>query len=210
MEVKSAVDVLEGVSLLNSEASEAIFKANSNEYGVIHIATHNINDPYNPGSSVLIFSDDSLSAEDGMLHVSEVQSMQINARLVNLSACNTGVGEYVVGEGAMSLARGFLFAGARNVIMSEWLVDDRSTSSLMQDFYKNYKNSGDAGEALRMAKISYLENADEVTADPYYWGAWVHVGPKEDTRITIPRNVLVLIIIVLGSIIFFRVLIKGA
>jgi CHAT domain-containing protein len=157
---------------------------------------------------MLVFADDDRSTEDGLLHMSEVQEMRINADLVNLSACNTGLGEYVVGEGVMSLARGFVFAGAKSVVMSQWQVDDRSTADLMATFYREYSEDKKAGSALRDAKLEYLKNSDEITADPYYWGAWVHIGPDQRAPVNY-RGVLLIVIMLIGGVIFVRVLVKG-
>lgn len=181
-EVQNASVRMSGEVRLNELATEEDFKFNAQEYRVIHLATHNIIDPFNTNSNALIFADKTGSEEDGLLTLYEVQDMGLSADLVTLSACNTGLGEYIYGEGVMSMARGFLLAGTKNVVTSLWTVNDKSTAQLMEGFYDHQANVEDVALSLTLAKRDYLENADEVFADPYYWGAWVAVGPWEQQR----------------------------
>ncbi|MEM9824896.1 MAG: CHAT domain-containing protein, partial [Bacteroidota bacterium] len=103
-------------------------------------------------------------------------NLQLNAELTVLSACNTGSGKLIKGEGVMSLARGFIHAGCPSVLMSLWSVDDCATSKIMLQFYQHITDGKSKDHALRLAKIDYLSTADRLHQHPYYWSAFVQVG----------------------------------
>lgn len=114
-------------------------------------------------------------SEDGILGVNEIARLQLHARLVVLSACETGLGDQVPGEGTMGLARAFTLAGASSVIVSLWRVPDLSTSLLMKGFYAAYaSNGGKVAEALQQAQLSMIKS-DEYSA-PYYWAPFISIG----------------------------------
>ena len=176
-EVEIISALLDGEKELGADASEARLKTKARSYKILHLATHAVIDEENPIYSRLIFSnEDSLPDEDGELHSFEIYGMQLNCALVTLSACNTGTGQYLDGEGVFSLGRGFLAAGAKGVLTSLWEVSDRSTSQIMASFYTHIKNGQGSPQALRKAKLEYLSTADALTANPYYWAAFVYVG----------------------------------
>ncbi len=133
---------LEPMVLKNEQVTEAAFKAlDLSEYRFMHFATHgNINESA-PEQSGLILSKktetETLFGEDGYLNAREISQLDINANLVVLSACNTGVGRIINGEGVMGLQRSFLAAGASSVMVSLWNIFDRSTPIFMNKFYKN-------------------------------------------------------------------------
>jgi CHAT domain-containing protein len=97
--------------------------------------------------------------------------------MVVLSACDTGVGKEEKGYGVKSLANGFFFAGAKSVVMSLWRVDDYSTSIIMKNYYQNLKEGQSKDDALKNAKLQYLEQVeDEQLKHPYYWAGFVVSG----------------------------------
>ncbi|MEL7004470.1 MAG: CHAT domain-containing protein, partial [Bacteroidota bacterium] len=102
--------------------------------------------------------------------------MDLNSELAVLSACNTGAGAVVSGEGVVNLSSGFLAAGINSVLMSLWLVNDRSTSELMTNFYYELDQGAAKHQALRNAKLEYLKNASSLEAHPYFWSAFVING----------------------------------
>ncbi len=102
--------------------------------------------------------------------------MQLKANLAVLSACNTGSGKLSRGEGIMSLARGFMYAGCPSVITSLWSVDDKSTAVIMKHFYEGLSKGLSKDDALRASKLSYLKNADEIKSNPFYWAGFVLIG----------------------------------
>jgi len=174
---------METSGYFHNQASEENFKANAGKYRYIHIATHGLLNEENPVLTGLIFSGakDSLAADDGILYSAETYNLNLNADLVVLSSCESGIGKLVKGEGLMAITRGFLYSGAKNVIHSLWKVDDKETRQLMTELYRNIlypckdcKPSQGFAPALRAAKLSLIAN--EATAFPASWSSFVLVG----------------------------------
>lgn len=158
-------------------ANEETFKKNAHYYGIIHLAMHGVLDNKNPILSSLVFSEDSSATEDNFLRAYEIAQLDLNADLVVLSACETGYGKFTQGEGVMSLAHSFSYAGASSVLMSLWQVNDFSTSQIMKDFYKNLAKGFSKEVALREAKLTYLSNPENgVALHPAFWAAFVQTG----------------------------------
>lgn len=161
------------------EATETRFREISGDYDVLHLAMHAyINDSL-PAFSRLAFAPQEQNAElteDGWLNTADIYNLDLNARLAVLSACNTGTGRLQKGEGVLSLARGFLFAGCPSIIMSLWEVEDESGTKIMSEFYKNLKRGKSKDEALRLAKLTYLENSNSRLAHPHYWMSFKCIG----------------------------------
>ncbi len=178
-EVKSSATIWNGKSLLNEEATEENFKRLAGSAGIIHIASHTIIDDTEPMNSKLVFSPGADTLEDGLLHTYELYNMELNAELACLSACNTGFGKIKSGEGVVSLAKGFFYAGVPNVMMTLWSVPDQSTSVIMTDFYEELKKGKGKADALREAKLNYLETADGNLSNPYYWAAFTMIGDNQ-------------------------------
>lgn len=133
-EVSGISDIIAGNTYYNKNATEETFKKQAPKAGIIHLATHAIVDDENPMYSKLALAPDTTTQEDGFLNTYELYNMQLDANMVVLSACNTGYGKLIRGEGIMSLARGFIYAGCPSIVMSLWPVDDQSTSTIMKDF----------------------------------------------------------------------------
>jgi len=158
-------------------ANEETFKKNAHHYGIIHLAMHGVLDNKNPILSSLVFSEDSSATEDNFLRAYEIAQLDLNADLVVLSACETGYGKFTQGEGVMSLAHSFSYAGASSVLMSLWQVNDFSTSQIMKNFYTNLAKGFSKEIALRNAKLTYLGNAENgVALHPAFWAAFVQTG----------------------------------
>lgn len=181
MEVEAVSAILMGEAIIGSQASESHFKRYSGNFQIIHVASHSIIDDSNPLFSKLIFAPEKPGngSEDGLLHAFELYDMHFNCDLVTLSACNTGVGKFYNGEGIISLARGFIYAGASSVLMSLWEVGDESTSQIMGAFYSELEKGVSKNKAIRNAKLAYLENADGITSNPYYWAGFTYLGNRE-------------------------------
>jgi hypothetical protein len=113
--------------------------------------------------------------QDGVLHLGEVYNLKLDAELVVLSACETGLGRVARGEGIIGLTRAFLYAGAASILVSLWQVSDESTSDLMLDFYDGMLRRRGRPEALRQAKLRLIRRQPEYAA-PYYWAPFVLVG----------------------------------
>ncbi|MBN2595507.1 MAG: CHAT domain-containing protein [Marinifilaceae bacterium] len=175
-EVTNISKVIPGDLFIDDMATEANFKANSCDYDVLHLAMHTIIDDENPMYSKLVFTQNADTLQDGLLNTHEIYNMNFNARMVVLSACNTGDGKLLKGEGVMSLARGFFYAGCPSVIMTLWTVEDKTGSNLMSNFYTFLSQGLKKDDALRQAKLEYLKTADALKAHPYFWSGYVTLG----------------------------------
>ena len=164
----------------DSEATEsaikAILKAKGQSYDVLHFATHGISLPEANGLSALVLQPDEFN--DGFLRFDEIMEFDLNAKLVVLSACETGDGEIQPGEGLINLGYAFISAGAQNAIVSMWPVDDAATSIFMQSFYALLKeNPNDIAYCLAETKRSFIHGAfGETYTDPYFWAPFVLFG----------------------------------
>jgi len=123
---------------------------------------------------------------DGITKINsnQIKHMYNNLDLVTLSACETGLGQFHVGEGMKSLASAFVESGSKSVLYSLWKVDDESTSKLMSIFYSKLKNGLDKDKALQQAKKEYLENSSPDKRHPYYWAGFVLTGSTEPIMMT--------------------------
>ena len=147
------------------------------EYRYLHFATHGLLDSEQPGLSALVLSlvDEKGNAQDGFLRAHEIYNLQLPADLVVLSACQTGLGKEIRGEGLVGLTRGFLYAGAARVVVSLWSVNDRATAELMTRFYRKMLREGAApAAALRAAQIEMLRQPQ--WSAPYFWAPFVLQG----------------------------------
>jgi CHAT domain-containing protein len=119
--------------------------------------------------------------------------------MVVLSSCFTGAGNLYAGEGVLSLARGFIFSGSRSVVMSLWEVDDKEGTEIIKSFYRNLKSGRHKSEALRLARLKYLNDADMLRAHPYYWSTLVNYGDDSPLYISsFTKGTLFLIAVLLA------------
>ena len=147
------------------------------QYRIIHFATHGVLDSAHPELSGLALSlvDENGKEQDGYLRLNEIYNLKLNAELVVLSACQTGLGKEVRGEGLIGLTRGFMYAGAPRVVASLWQVNDAATAELMKRFYRGMlKNGLPPAAALRTAQLELMNRP--AWQSPYFWGAFVLQG----------------------------------
>lgn len=178
-EVNQIAKLLGGKHYFGKAANEKSFKELAANHQVIHLAMHAKSDSLENDRSYLYFTspDNQVDeTEDGLLHIFELYNMRLSADLVVLSACNAGLGELNSAEGNMSFGRAFQHAGAKSVLLSQWEVSDAATPDIMQSFYANLKEGKSKDEALRQAKLSFLENANNISANPIYWGSFFVLG----------------------------------
>ncbi|HUW92970.1 MAG TPA: CHAT domain-containing tetratricopeptide repeat protein [Bacteroidales bacterium] len=175
-EAQDAVKQCGGVAFVKGSATEEAYKKNASGYDIIHLAMHTLIDDERPAYSKMVFTRAREGAEDGLLNTYEVYSIPLDAMMVVLSSCNTGSGILMTGEGILSLARGFLFAGSRSVVMSMWEVEDYSGSAVVKTFYNNIKKGQSKSAALRRARLNFLRDADQARSHPYYWATLVIYG----------------------------------
>ena len=153
------------------------FKRNAPSFNVIHLATHaSANDEY-PDYSYLAFTKTQDSTEGNILYIKDLYNTTLNADMVTLSACQTGIGKLQKGQGMLSLSKGFYYAGAKSLVNTLWKINDKSTVKLMKYFYEGLSEGKSKTEALRDAKLSYLKTTeDNLLQHPYYWAAFVVSG----------------------------------
>ncbi|BDS15192.1 CHAT domain-containing protein [Aureispira anguillae] len=175
-ELTALSKIIDGTYLRNDSANEASFKQMASEYGILHLAMHGVINNRLSMLSALVFSETSDSLEDGLLQAYEIARLKVNADLVVLSACETGYGKYKQGEGIMSLARSFMYAGASSLIVSLWQVNDEATSIIITDFYKNLTQGMPKDKALRIAKLNFINQSSDLTAHPVFWSPFIQIG----------------------------------
>jgi CHAT domain-containing protein len=147
------------------------------QYRYVHFATHGYVDTARAGLSAIVLSmiDEQGNAQDGFVRTHDIYNLKLPAELVVLSACETGLGKDVKGEGIEGLTRAFMYAGARRVIVSLWSVNDKATASLMQRLYTGMLRSGKTpAAALRAAQIELLRTRQ--WQSPYFWAPFVMQG----------------------------------
>lgn len=165
--------------LLREQASEGNAKTAGrfDQFRFVHFATHGLLNEEKPSHSGLILNLDAQQSEDGLLQAYEIFNLKLNADLVVLSGCETGLGKEVKGEGLVGLTHAFFYAGTPSLVVSLWKVQDRSTADLMVNLYREIGRTQIKSEALRQAKLRLIQQGRY--ADPYYWASFVLTGdPK--------------------------------
>ncbi|UZR98179.1 CHAT domain-containing protein [Chondrinema litorale] len=165
-------------NILNgTAATEENFKELAPQANILHMAMHALVSDSLPLESSLLFSYNSTSSkEDGKLHAYELYNMKLPASLAVLNACNTGFGKLQAGEGAMSLAHAFSYAGCNSIIMSLWPAEDKGSAAIIQYFYKHLADGQAKDKALQQAQIDFINTTDPTHLHPYYWTHLVAVG----------------------------------
>lgn len=181
-EAEVLADFMEGNLLQGTAANKARFKKMGENYQILHLAMHGLINDENPAYSRLVFQPAS-TIKNTVLETYELHALQLGADLVVLSACNTGDGRLQLGEGIMSLSRGFLFAGVPSIMMTGWEVNDRSSSDLNKQFYAYLKTGLPKDVALQKAKLDFLENANRLKSLPFFWAGYMIVGSNEPVEL---------------------------
>ena len=170
---------LEGIAFKDSEATKVNFLQTINRYNTLHLATHaNVNNE-DPSKSFIAFYP---ATKDYKLYSQEISDLKLDStQLVILSACETGAGQLVKGEGLMSLSRAFAYAGCPNVITSLWKAEDRTTAFLTQQLHYYLDKNYSKDKALQQAKLDLLNNQeiDPRFKSPNYWAHLIFIGNYE-------------------------------
>ncbi|WP_375339704.1 tetratricopeptide repeat protein [Okeania sp. SIO2G4] len=170
-------DNLEQLSLDFDANRESAINPNLSQYQIVHLATHGLLNETQPELSGLVLSlyDKTGKGKPGFLQLNDIFNLEMPAELVVLSACETGVGEEIRGEGLVSLTRGFMYAGAKIVVVSLWSVADNSTAQLMENYYQKILETGkNPVESMRETQLEMLNSSNWKA--PYYWAAFVVQG----------------------------------
>jgi hypothetical protein len=177
--ISALVPERERMQALDFEASRtAALRPELGEYRIVHFATHGMLNNIHPELSGIVLSlvDEGGRQQDGFLRLQDIYNLKLPVELVALSACQTGLGKEIKGEGLVGLTRGFMYAGAPRVVASLWKVDDRATSELMKRFYQGMLGGERLrpADALRQAQLSIWK--EKRWREPYYWAAFVLQG----------------------------------
>ena len=178
-EVENAAKIWGGKYLSGSKANEAHFYRYSPKAVILHLAMHAFVNDTNPQLSGLAFGklrENEPPLRDDYLYAYELYNLSLSAQLTVLSACNTGLGKWIQGEGMMSISRGFQYTGCNSIMYSLWQMDDKATADLIQEVYVNLETGLPKDIALQKAKIAFLSSADPVISHPYYWGGLTLIG----------------------------------
>lgn len=185
-EVKAINELIGGDLYLADEATVTNFRENIFNYQIVHLATHAYANNNFGEYSFLIFAGSGQNAFE-KFYAKDLYPLSINSDLVVLSACETGMGEWQDGEGVISLARAFSFAGASSVLTTLWLIEDETSKDLMLEFYQQILQNNDKATALYEAKKTYIKSQTiNRSAHPFYWASFIPIGNmapvKFDTR----------------------------
>ncbi|OSY88936.1 hypothetical protein WH52_04535 [Tenacibaculum holothuriorum] len=198
-EVRNIASVFNTDTILGKQASLLKLKNRFSKYPILHFATHaSANDEF-PDFSYLAFTP--TKNEANLWYVKDIYNTELKANLVTLSACQTGIGKLEKGEGNISLARAFSYAGVGALVKSLWKVDDKSSSKLMSDFYKELSLGNNKTTALQIAKNNYLKNTVKELSHPFFWAGFVLNGNPQAIANS-PTNYVVWVIALIFIILF--------
>jgi CHAT domain-containing protein/tetratricopeptide (TPR) repeat protein len=182
--IKDAASPQDVMVAVGFEASRhTLMRPELRQYRIIHFATHGVLNNVHPELSGIVLSqvDEQGAAQDGMLRLHDIYNLRLPAELVVLSACDTGLGKDIRGEGLVSLTRGFMYAGSPRVVATMWKVDDYATSLFMKSFYEHmFKKKLSPAAALRQAQIGMMRQGR--WRDPFNWAAFVLHGEARNMR----------------------------
>ena len=176
LEVNKLQHIMGGDTLIGREATKAAFIEKAKNYRILHLSTHGKMDDKIGDYSYLAFAKITDTTEHELLYTRELYNIELNADMVVLSACETGIGELQRGEGIISLARAFAFAGSKSIVTTLWKVNDTATKDVMLLFYQHLKYGKSKDDALWMAKRAYIKNYKTETALPYFWSGIILIG----------------------------------
>ena len=176
-EATGIVNIVPSDSYINEGASLEAFKSNSPNYRIVHLASHAKSNIEDGDLSFLAFNNTKDSTQEYKLYARDVATLPITAEMVVLSACETGLGENISGEGVIGLARSFFLTGVECVVASLWSVNDASSADFMLEFYKHIKDGESKSASLRAGKLKLIEN--KITADPFFWAPFVSYGTDD-------------------------------
>ncbi|GAB4415261.1 MAG: CHAT domain-containing protein [Bacteroidia bacterium] len=188
-EVATVAQRLGGRAYLGLDATIDAFRTEAPAFDVLHLAMHAFTSDEKPLYSGLVFTPQARTDSpftQPFLHAYELLGIQLRARLAILSACNTGTGRQVDGEGVMGLHWAFRYAGCPATMPTLWSVDDAAMRELMTSFFEHYAAGEDAATALRAARQSYVRRYPQ--AHPGYWGGMILVGQADSPARPSPFN----------------------
>ncbi len=186
-EIKALQKKYKGLYLYDSSAHKKNFLNHCADHTIIHLATHsNTNIEQGQVKCLHMYKPD--SATENRLLAEDILSLSISPQLVVLNACQTATGIWMEGEGNMSIARDFMYAGAKSVLQTLWTIDDKSSMQISQSFYNNLALGASKTSALKSAQLNYIEQASSQEAHPYYWAAYQLYGNNKGLKLEIAKT----------------------
>lgn len=177
-----------GKALTETEATESAVLRAAERAVVLHFGTHALLRNAEPLMSFLALMPDPQREEDGYLHTYELYQQSLPAQLAVLTACETGLGPYRPGEGLLSLAHAFRYAGCPSVVHSLWAIDDQQSQRVVEAFYAQLREGVPTAQALQQAKLAYLAEGEAGYVDPYFWGGLVLTGVNAPVELPAERH----------------------
>lgn len=205
---KSYSRLFDGNSFLNEKASKRIFTKNAREHKIIHIGTHAESDNISPEFSRLIFAKNT-DDENNSLYTYEIYNQNLASNLAILTACETGKPSYQPGEGMISLAHAFNYAGSESILTSLWKIDEQSSTQILEYFYKNISKGMKKDEALKAAKLKYISTAEGRTVAPQYWAGLVLIGDTTAIDLEVSDNWWVWIISIIAIVLILYFMLRN-
>ncbi len=176
---KTSVKLFDGKSFLNERSTKQIFMNSAKEHKIIHIGTHAESNNLSPELSRLVFAkplNETGNKEDNSLFVYEIYNCDLSSSLAILTACETGKPTWQPGEGMISLAHAFNYAGSQSILTSLWKIDEKSSSKIVKLFYDQLAAGLSKDKALQKAKLEYLGTENGRALSPKYWAGLILIG----------------------------------
>lgn len=166
------------IAVVNDNDAENLLKQDGGHYRFVHLATHGSVNDRDPDLSYLLMRNPAEKDQDSCLYLYELYGMALNADMVFTSACEAGIGQLYRGEGIMSLARGFSYAGAGSIVTTLWKINQQKANTVVESFYKSLLEDKTRAkdEALYEAKKAYFNSAGHRDAAPYFWASFIPIG----------------------------------
>lgn len=188
-----------------SAATKLAFEKQVGEHNMVHLAVHGVGNPEHTKDPFMILYGPNSSIDT--LYTYELYNLPMDLDMAVLSACETGVGRTLVGEGIFSMSRGFAYSGTAAMVTSLWQVNDETTSQIMDAFYKNLAKGNTMVQSLRLAKLNYLDRSLPGYAIPHYWAGFIGVGNDLSLSRTISNDFLTVgtlfLLFIIALILFF-------
>jgi len=201
-EAENINELFGGVCLSGKFATADSFKILAPQYRLLHLATHAVANDQAGDFSFLAFAPSKDSTRSSELYAKDIYNLQLDADMVVLSACETGVGELKRGEGMISLARAFTYAGARSLLNSIWQVNDKKTADLMDRFYHYLAKGEQKHIALQKAKLEILKNGTGQSSHPFYWAAFKAYGNMKPVEVKKKSSLVIWAVATIGLLLF--------
>lgn len=195
-----------GKLFLDASSTASAFRDNADKHKIIHIATHAEYNNALPEESGLFFAKENNTNSDNFITLNDVYQCSMNADLMILTACESGKPGFQDGEGLVSLAHAFNYAGSRNILTALWKIDEQSSAAIAGQFINFLEQGLETDEALRQAKLSYLQKNDGRILAPAYWSGLVLMGKPLSIKLDKPVNYLPWIIggmVVMGIVLLY-------